>query len=611
MQTRRSAQAESDAIASAASASAHAVLLSQDLWVELQRWMDPSSKVALRSVSKAMRRQVDGAVAVGSSPASGFAAAKLAAALARWHAVRHLTLLAVAKASDLKPLATAPLSRLESLTIRQWGTTLSGNLGATLRTLDVGGCGALCSIDAVRSCVKLVCLRMPCVNVADLKPLTACSETLGELWLAGSGAVTNLAPLKACLSLRKLDLRGCNPELHSQVDDLQLTCTQLANPASVELEGLVHELQPNMKPDIRTAALEELADIAEEGRPLQEFVSAGAIPAVVRLLGPESTADMQSAAANVLQILASGHGDQVQTAIAVAGAIPDLVWLLEPRSCADVQEAAARALSELAFSHTQNQAAIAAAGAIPALVRLLGPVSSTHVQVAAARALFHLAADLNKDAITATGVVPVLVRLLRPGSSGVMQTLAAAVLSNLASEHAHNQTAIAAAGAIPVLVQRLETDLTPHVQSAMTFALSSLADNHAQNRAAIITAGAIPALVRGLGPESSAALQASAASLLCNLMCQNDAQDQAAAAVSAAIPALVQLLGLNVSARVQKAVAQALRNLTSKTAQIKAAITAAGAIPAAVQLLGSESSASAHAAAADVLRNLASKNADD
>ncbi|KAG1680181.1 hypothetical protein FOA52_000294 [Chlamydomonas sp. UWO 241] len=279
MQTRRStrhaAQAESDAIASAASASAHAVLLSQDLWVELWRWMDPSSKVALRSVSKAMRRQVDGAVAVVSSPASGFSAAKLAAALARWHAVRHLTLLAVTKASDLKPLATTPLSRLESLTIRQaggghhppsrWGMTLSGNLGATLRTLDVSGCATLCSIDAVSSCVKLVCLRMPCVNVADLTPLTACSETLGELWLAGSGAVTSLAPLKACLSLRKLDLRGCNPELHNQVDDLQLTCTQLADPASVELEGLVHELQPSMTPDIRTAALEELADIAEEG----------------------------------------------------------------------------------------------------------------------------------------------------------------------------------------------------------------------------------------------------------------------------------------------------------------------------------------------------------
>ncbi|KAG1657786.1 hypothetical protein FOA52_012864 [Chlamydomonas sp. UWO 241] len=186
-----------------------------------------------------MRGQVDASIVVVASPSSGFSAAQLIHALSNWPGVRDLTL----GASDLQPLATASLAGLTSLTVRQarlggdgeppplWGFTISSNLGATLRVHDVSGCFDLGFIEVLRSCVELRCLCMPfCVSVSDLSPLAACSETLEELWMARS-VVMSLAPLKACTRLRKLDLRGCHSdELYDQVEDLRLTCTQLAAP---------------------------------------------------------------------------------------------------------------------------------------------------------------------------------------------------------------------------------------------------------------------------------------------------------------------------------------------------------------------------------------------
>jgi hypothetical protein len=145
--------------------------------------------------------------------------------------------------------------------------TLSSAVAAKLRVLDVSGCFYLRSIDVVRSCVQLRCLWMPrCFNVQDLSPLAACSETLEELWMADSRSVKSLAPLKACTRLRKLGLRSCDSVLHDQVQDLRLACTQLADPASVKIEGLVHDLQPNMSPGMYWSATRALISLAEGHR---------------------------------------------------------------------------------------------------------------------------------------------------------------------------------------------------------------------------------------------------------------------------------------------------------------------------------------------------------
>ncbi|KAG1672586.1 hypothetical protein FOA52_010687 [Chlamydomonas sp. UWO 241] len=99
----------------------------------------------------------------------------------------------------------------------------STSLAATLQVVDVSFCASLTSIDAVRSCAQLRCLRMAGgVGVPALSALGACSQ-LEELWMAGNIRINSLAPLKSCPKLRKLDLRGCQPELLRQVEDLQ-TC---------------------------------------------------------------------------------------------------------------------------------------------------------------------------------------------------------------------------------------------------------------------------------------------------------------------------------------------------------------------------------------------------
>jgi hypothetical protein len=226
---------------------------------------------------------------------------------------------------------------------------LSSVLRANLQVLDVSDNIGLISIKAVRKCEQLRCLRMSGVGVGDLSPLAACSQ-LEELWMAGAVRVSSLAPLKACSKLRKLDLRGCFQLRDvAQVEDLQLSCTLLANPSSVALEGLVHELQPSMSPFAQSAAASVLAKESRKN------------------------------AAN-------------KVAVADAGAIPPLVKLLGLQSSSGVQTAVARALSCLAVDHVQNRAAIVAAGAVPLLVQLRSS-QVERVHVSAADALHVLGFD--------------------------------------------------------------------------------------------------------------------------------------------------------------------------------------------------------------------------
>jgi hypothetical protein len=162
MQTRRSAHLAAAAAAQAASAaateSAHAVLFSEDLWAaELWRWLDVGSKVALRGVSRAMRRQVDGSVQVVASPACGFSATQLSHALAMWPGVKHLTLLGMSDERDLQPLATTAVAGLRSLTIREVGG-MHGAHGCAWPRAHVAWAGAH---SVLRACHSIIPRMQP------------------------------------------------------------------------------------------------------------------------------------------------------------------------------------------------------------------------------------------------------------------------------------------------------------------------------------------------------------------------------------------------------------------------------------------------------------------
>jgi hypothetical protein len=201
---------------------------------------------------------------------------------------------------------------------------LSGNVGASLRVLDLSGCLTLRSVDVVRSCTQLRCLWMPgCFNVTDLSPLAACSETLEELWMGRALSVVSLAPLKACTRLRKLDLRGCSPVLLNQAECLRLAC----DPLTVKFEGPVHELQPNMPPGMQQAAATELWMLTDNGGPqIQAAIAAGACSPLVRLLAPASSEALQVALFHLAYTVAGNM------AVVSAGAIPALEMLLESGS---------------------------------------------------------------------------------------------------------------------------------------------------------------------------------------------------------------------------------------------------------------------------------------
>ncbi|KAG1665297.1 hypothetical protein FOA52_015874 [Chlamydomonas sp. UWO 241] len=617
MQARMAALEASMAAPLAGSASCHAVLSSPDLWLVLWPSLDRVSKVALRGVSKGMRSQVDASIKVVASPASGFSPSALSAALVHWHAVHDLKLLAVSGAADLAPLATASLAGLTSLTVRQADPsqvldvpTFSSSVAAALRVIDVSGCAGIRSVNFICNCEQLRCLWMPGVRVSDLWPLVACSETLEELWLAGSVSVKSLEPLEACNKLRKLDLRHCYHTLYGQVEDLQLCCTQLADPVSVEIEGLVHELQRDIPPSMQAGAAYALGEFCVDGEDTEmqnAIAAAGAIPSLVQLLGRDVSTEVQAAAARAVGVLAGGHA-QNQVAIAAAGAIPPLLELLGPASSAGVLAEASDALRSLASNYALNQAAIVASGVIPALVRLLEHADDEHdahryVQAAAACAMRALAEGnaQGEAAISAAGGIPALVVLLRPAAWPAAQEAASHILRRLAVNHGQCQVAMVAAGAIPALAKLLERggggeeededddDGLAAVRVAAAYTLCDLAEGNVQRQDAIASAGAILTLAMMLGPESSADAQKAAARALRILAAEN-AKNQLFIARAGAIPGLVLLLRPESTADLQVAAADALGSLAVDHARNQVDIVAAehfaGALSALVDLLG-------------------------
>ncbi|KAG1663536.1 hypothetical protein FOA52_003164 [Chlamydomonas sp. UWO 241] len=209
---------------------------------------------------------------------------------------------------------------------------------------------------------------------------------------------------------------------------------------------------------------------------------ADSIGGAVGQLGSSSSGEREHAAKDLMSM---AHDDNV-AALAAEGAIPALVRLLGPRSSPEVQAAAALALGNLASDDAGNRAIIAAAGAIPALVQLL---QDTGTSAGAAEALACLADGhaQNQADIAAAGAIPALVKLLQHNNSIGVGGCAASILGSLAAGHAQNQSAIAAAGAIPVLVY-MRNDEHVCVQEAAARALHDLADDHARNQGAIAAA---------------------------------------------------------------------------------------------------------------------------
>jgi hypothetical protein len=161
---------------------------------------------------------------------------------------------------------------------------------------------------------------------------------------------------------------------------------------------------------------------------------AGAIPHLVRLLGPDAPQGVPQVAAGALSVLVYDNFENAVT-IASAGAIPLLVQLLGRGSPALAQKEAAGLLGRLAHWVPELAVRIAAADAIPSLVQLLGPAQVPpqgcqwgDVQSEAAVALICLV-EAAADDIKRAGGIPALKSLLRtPGLDLTTRNIASRTL---------------------------------------------------------------------------------------------------------------------------------------------------------------------------------------
>jgi hypothetical protein len=180
---------------------------------------------------------------------------------------------------------------------------------------------------------------------------------------------------------------------------------------------------------------------------MRAAITASSASPLVQLLG-STKAGVAVASAAALSTLAEHHDTAVT--VAAAGAIPALIHLLGSGSSDALQESAAAALTNLS-TYADVAATMAAAAAIPAFVgMLLQPNPTVEVRVCAASALANLTRGDN--CASAAGAIPRLVQMLGQDSTALMQERAAAALGNL-SRSGDNVRAVVAAGAIPALTR--------------------------------------------------------------------------------------------------------------------------------------------------------------
>lgn len=222
-------------------------------------------------------------------------------------------------------------------------------------------------------------------------------------------------------------------------------------------------------------------------------VEAGAIPALVKLLGSDngssstspSTPGVQHAAVAALYSLTAACPSTLSAVADENGSLAVLVGILgSSSSTPDATCLAVGALQNLAFRSPQTAAAVIAAGSIPALVPLVQGSCSEELQLAAAGALNYLvraspasAAAIarqlcatDNDAAVGSG----LGELVRSGSAGQKQ-VAATTLASLAGSNPSAAVAVTSAGGFPALFKLFPSNPRPQVQSATANAMRRMA----------------------------------------------------------------------------------------------------------------------------------------
>ncbi|CAI5508504.1 unnamed protein product [Closterium sp. Naga37s-1] len=216
----------------------------------------------------------------------------------------------------------------------------------------------------------------------------------------------------------------------------------------------------------------------------------GVIPLLVELLTDPLPADAKMQEHTVTGLLNLSINDPNKSLIVSAGAIPAIVRVLEKGGSMEARENAAAALFSLSVMD-ENKISIGQAGAIPALVDLLQH-GSTRGKKDAATAIFNLSIyQGNKARAVRAGVVAPLVELLVHRRSGMMDE-ALAILAVL-SMSPEGRTAIGEATAVPILVELMK-DGSPRNKENAASVLLSLCLNGREHTELAVQCGAVPPL---------------------------------------------------------------------------------------------------------------------
>ncbi|KAF8404071.1 hypothetical protein HHK36_008948 [Tetracentron sinense] len=329
---------------------------------------------------------------------------------------------------------------------------------------------------------------------------------------------------------------------------------------------------------------------------IPKVIDAGAVKALLRLVGLENDISVRASAADALEALSS-KSTTAKKAVVDANGIPILIGAVVAPSKECMRGECGHALQGHAMCALANMC-----GGMSALIRYLGelsqsarlaaPVADIIGTLAYSLMVFEQESGVEEESFDATQIEDILVTLLKPRDNKLVQER---VLEALASLYGNTYLSrwINHAEAKKVLIG-LITMAAVDVQEYLILSLTSLCCDGMGIWDAIGKREGIQLLISLLG-LSSEQHQEYAVALLAILTDQIDDSKWAITAAGG-IPPLVQLLEMG-SQKAREDAAHVLWNLCCHSEDIRACVESAGAVPAFLWLLKSGGSKGQEASA--------------
>ncbi|OVA07391.1 C2 calcium-dependent membrane targeting [Macleaya cordata] len=319
---------------------------------------------------------------------------------------------------------------------------------------------------------------------------------------------------------------------------------------------------------------------------IDKVIDAGAVEALLRLLGRDNDISVRGSAADALEALSS-KSTRAKKSIVDSDGIPVLIGAVVAPSKECMQGEGGQALQEHAMHALANicggmSALILYLGELSQSPRLAAPVADIIGALAYSLMVFVQESNMEEAPFDAMQIEDILVMLLKPRDNKLVQERVLEALASLYG-NTHLSKWLNHADAKRVLIG-LITMASTDVQEYLILSLTSLCCDGVGIWEALGKREGIQLLISLLG-LSSEQHQEHAVALLATL---TDQVDDSKWAITAAggIPPLVQLLEMG-SQKAREDAAHVLWNLCSHSEDIRACVESAGAVPAFLWLLKS------------------------